>query len=273
MLLSSVLVFGMTLNRNGKGGGNQPLLLAGGLLAALLVLLLLAVIGVSLINKARTAPAATGTALALNPTALIVTVPGQIYTAPTMTPFGPPPTIAPTLTDVPPNTLVPPPSAVRPAAPPFQPVGERSFYMPRLQLPGGLVGLPITELPLVNSTWNVNALGHIVGHLEQTSWLGNSGNTVLVAHIQLAYNDYGPFLRLGDTQLGDLVYVSDHGQFYIYQVVDIKKVNPTEVQVTYPTPNPTLTLITCTTWDAQKGAFSQRLVVIAKLIKSPNYAA
>lgn len=67
--------------------------------------------------------------------------------------------------------------------------------------------------------------------------------------------------------------MSDNGQFYTYQVVNIRKGSPTDVDVTYPTSDPTLTLITCTTWDAQKGAFAQRLVVTARLISGPNYSA
>ncbi|MHB8626037.1 MAG: sortase [Aggregatilineales bacterium] len=260
LMLSSLLVFGLAAGRGSKRGGSstQTLRLVIAAIVGMVVLVLLVSIVSSVINKARTAPAATQTQVAANATAVVVTKPsGSPVGPPTVTSI-PPPTEAPTYTPAPTLPLQP-----RPTALPFQPVGERSFYMPRLQLDGAI---PIVDLPLVNGTWDVNGLGHSVGHLQETSWVGPSGNTVLVAHIQLTATDFGPFLRLRQVQVGDIAYVADNGQIYKYQVTGTTTVDPTDVKVTYPTVDPELTLITCTGWDTYRGAFLKRFVVTAKLV-------
>jgi LPXTG-site transpeptidase (sortase) family protein len=66
--------------------------------------------------------------------------------------------------------------------------------------------------------------------------------------------------------------VYDQGKFYVYEVTGSKVVSPTDVAVTYPTTDAQLTLITCTVWDANRGVFSKRLVVTAKLVRLPPNA-
>ncbi len=149
--------------------------------------------------------------------------------------------------------------------PSFQPVGKRSLYIPKLGLGRAI---PIVELPLVGDSWDVQRLGHNVGHLEKTSWLGDSGNIVIAGHIQLAVEDFGPFLNLRKLEAGDLVMIADSGKIVAYQVTDSEAVEPTNVEVTYPTTEPTLTLLTCTSWDNHRGVFSKRLVVRAKMVTS-----
>jgi sortase (surface protein transpeptidase) len=46
-------------------------------------------------------------------------------------------------------------------------------------------------------------------------------------------------------------------------VYAIDVVAPDDVEFTYPTRNQTLTLITCTTWDAFRGIFEERLAIRA----------
>jgi len=265
LLLSSLLVFGLAAgrgSRRGSGGSrNQILALVIGTIVGVIALVLVFNIASSLINKAHTAPAATETQAAAQATVVVGFIPTNTPgVPPTETPI-PPPTEAPTYTPAPTLPLQPPPMSPTPM--PFQPVGDRSFYMARLQQQGAI---PIIDLPLVNGTWDVNSLGHSVGHLQATSWVGVTGNTVLVAHIQLTATDFGPFLRLRQAQIGDIAYVADNGQIYEYEVTNITTVDPTDVEVTYPTVDPELTLITCTGWDNYKGAFLKRFVVTAKLI-------
>jgi sortase (surface protein transpeptidase) len=64
--------------------------------------------------------------------------------------------------------------------------------------------------------------------------------------------------------------VYDHGDFYLYQVDEVKTVVPTAIEVTYPTTEPRLTLLTCTIWDPVRGVFAKRLVVTAKLVMPPD---
>jgi LPXTG-site transpeptidase (sortase) family protein len=259
-MLSSLLIFGLAAG-GGRGGSNRTLTIVIGVIVGVIALVLVISIASSLVNKARTAPAATQTQIVEIATAIAGFTPSVTPgVPPTQTPI-PPPTEAPTYTPIPTLPLEPP--ALSPTPLPFQPVGGRSFYMPRLKQPGAI---PIVDLPLVNGAWDVSGLGHSVGHLQATSWVGTTGNTVLVAHIQLTATDFGPFLLLRQVQIGDLAYVADYGQIYEYQVTSISTVDPSDVEITYPTVAPELTLITCTGWDNYQGAFLKRFVATAKLI-------
>jgi len=64
------------------------------------------------------------------------------------------------------------------------------LFIPKL---GWKRAIPIIEVPLEGDSWNVEKLGQNVGHLEKTSWLGDNGNVVIVGHIQLTVQDFGPF--------------------------------------------------------------------------------
>ena len=62
--------------------------------------------------------------------------------------------------------------------------------------------------------------------------------------------------------IGDTFSVNYQGKKYIYQVTNVKTVDPSEVGVLAQTAEPTLTLITCT----PPGTSWKRLVVTSKLI-------
>ncbi len=250
----------------GRGRRNRAVLIVVGLVVGVIVVGELFSIGGSLLNKARSAPTATPLVQAAAITGTKVTlVPSTPTPTPTQAPdFNTAGTPLPTFTPMPQPTSAPT------VVPLFQSVGDRSIYIPKLQLPGAV---PIIDLPLVNQTWDVRTLGHNVGHLDATGWLGTTGNTVLVAHIQLNFQDMGPFQHLNQLGIGDQIMVADKGHYYVYQVTSVKTVDPTAVEVTYPTVDPILTLITCTVWDAHQGVFAKRLVVTAKLTQAPPQQA
>jgi sortase A len=126
------------------------------------------------------------------------------------------------------------------------------------------VPIPIVELPLVDQQWDVSGLGYYIGWLQGTTWLDpHWGNTVLVAHVQLGFDNPGPFWGLGELQPGDEIVVSEGDQVRHFKVMSTEKVDPSDVSVTAPTAGPMLTLITCTEWDNNYGVFSQRMVVKA----------
>ena len=54
-------------------------------------------------------------------------------------------------------------------------------------------------------------------------------------------------------------------------VYEIDVVGPDDVEVTYPTRNQTLTLLTCTDWNAFRGVFAERLVVRAVPLRTMSY--
>ena len=130
------------------------------------------------------------------------------------------------------------------------------------------VDAPVVVIPIRNGTWDVEQITHEVGHLQGTASPGDDSNVVMAGHITLTAGGYGPFRGLAQLQPGDeaRVYVSDQ-EVYVYQVDSVKTVEATDVEVTYPTIQPTLTLITCVNWDSVQGRYNDRLVVTAHLGK------
>lgn len=124
----------------------------------------------------------------------------------------------------------------------------RTIDIPRL---GYQYPIPIVKIPLENQQWDVSGLGDYVGWLDQTGWM--SGNTVLVAH-----NYSVPFSHLNTLQIGDSIIVYDGTTSHTFTVQKVFEVNPSEVWVTAPTFQTTLTLITCAGWNDTK-----RLVIVA----------
>lgn len=110
----------------------------------------------------------------------------------------------------------------------------------------------------------INALYSGVAHAKDSSTPDSSGNIFLFAHSAVnfyerrKYNVY--FYLLTELEKDDLIYVSYEGDIYTYQVLETKKVNPTEVQYlgTYSNED-TLTLMTC--WPA--GMNVKRMIVTA----------
>ena len=143
------------------------------------------------------------------------------------------------------------------------PAGSRSLIIPKLGDQFD-VPVPIVDLPLEDRQWDVSGLGYYVGWLEGTTWMDSEwGNTVLAAHVQLGFQNPGPFWGLTELVPGDEIVVVEGDIERRFEVQSITKVDPSDWTVTAPTTSPTLTLITCTEWDNNYGIFSQRLVVRA----------
>jgi sortase A len=136
----------------------------------------------------------------------------------------------------------------------------------RIVIPALDVDAPVMVVPIRNGTWDVEQITHEVGHLQGTASPGDSSNVVMAGHITLAAGGYGPFRGLAQLQPGEevLVYISDQ-EVYVYEVDSVKTVEATDVEVTYPTAEPILTLITCVNWDPVQGRYNDRLVVVAHL--------
>ncbi|HKB71352.1 MAG TPA: class D sortase [Thermoanaerobaculia bacterium] len=95
-----------------------------------------------------------------------------------------------------------------------------------------------------------------VGHIPGTALPGPTGNVALAAH------RYGYFKGLRHVRKGDEITVTTPGGIFHYAVDRIEIVEITDVQVLEPTPDPTLTLVTCYPFD-YIGAAPQRLIVRA----------
>lgn len=101
------------------------------------------------------------------------------------------------------------------------------------------------------------------GHMKGTALPGEPGNMVISGH-RVTYNR--PFDHLDKLEKGDPIYVYARPQKglqkYTYYVNKTKVVKPTDLSVTKPTKDRTLTLTTCN----PRFSASTRLIVIAKMI-------
>ncbi|HLF71890.1 MAG TPA: class F sortase [Dehalococcoidia bacterium] len=95
---------------------------------------------------------------------------------------------------------------------------------------------------------------------------GATGNVVMAAHVD--YIDYGPaaFWRLRDVKAGDEVTVTlDDGASFVYRIVSSIYYDAEDApvaEIVGPTPNQTITLITCGgVFDKSVREYDQRLVV------------
>lgn len=95
-----------------------------------------------------------------------------------------------------------------------------------------------------------------------TSTPDKGGNTVIAGH-RFTYNDPAVFYHLDKMKVDDKFAIFWQGKEYLYQVAEVKTVEPHQVEIEQNTDDPILTLYTCTPMWTSK----QRLVVISKLIK------
>lgn len=99
-------------------------------------------------------------------------------------------------------------------------------------------------------------------HRPNSSTPDKGGNTVITGHRFLYSSGPKTFYNLDQIQLGDKFFMYWKGKEYDYEVVDIFIVEPDQIEIEDNSPEPLLTLYTCTPlWTA-----TQRLVVRARLI-------
>ncbi|MBI2305152.1 MAG: class D sortase [Chloroflexi bacterium] len=106
---------------------------------------------------------------------------------------------------------------------------------------------------------------HAVGHHQGTAQPGEKGNIVMSGHISSPLKGEGDvFRRLPEIGLGDEVIIDTQAGQHRYRVVETQVVLPTDTWVMAPTPQETLTLITC----VPDWVYSHRLIVTAKPVAS-----
>jgi len=136
----------------------------------------------------------------------------------------------------------------------------------RLVIPKMALDASVILAPIAGETWEVNHLDQQIGHLQGTASPGSSSNVVLAGHITLAPDGRaGPFLKLNSLASGDLVTVYYGDQPFTYRIDHIKTVKPTDIQVTYPSNDSKLTLITCLNYNRALGRYEDRLVAVGYL--------
>ncbi|OGO41355.1 MAG: hypothetical protein A2W36_01110 [Chloroflexi bacterium RBG_16_58_14] len=138
----------------------------------------------------------------------------------------------------------------------------------RIVIPYILLDTVVAYIPFDGDTWLINGLTQEVAWLGDTSWPGLGSNTGLAGHVTVAGQGDGPFRRLGDLPLGELVILYTEKNMYTYQVREQTVVDLDDMYVTYASENPQITLITCTNWNNEVNAWLNRLVVYADLIRT-----
>jgi sortase A len=123
----------------------------------------------------------------------------------------------------------------------------------RLDLPNiGKTNLPVVE----GDGWEQLKQG--VGHHIGSANPGTTGNVVLSAHNDI----FGELFRdLDRLQPGDEAVLYTSSQKFVYRVIRIRIVEPTDVSVLVPSGRPTLTLVSCYPYMID----NQRIVVTAEL--------
>lgn len=107
-----------------------------------------------------------------------------------------------------------------------------------------------------------DALDRGLWHRPNSSTPDKGGNTVITGHRFLYSSGPKTFYNLDKVKIGDKFFMFWDGKEYDYEVVDIFIVGPDQIEIEDQSPEPLLTLYTCTPlWTA-----TQRLVIRARLI-------
>lgn len=121
-----------------------------------------------------------------------------------------------------------------------------------------LLNQPVLEGPIGQQ---YKILDRGIWRWPQGSTPDNGGNTVLIGHRFTYTNPRGVFYSLNQVKMGDEIGFWWNNKEYLYEVVSIQQVAPSDTAIEKNTPDPELTLFTCTPLWLPK----DRLVVVAKL--------
>lgn len=126
-----------------------------------------------------------------------------------------------------------------------QPCGDPPAFQPgdvvgRIVVPGIGLDAPLVEMADVDDREN---LDKGPAHLAGSALPGQPGNCVIAGH-RTTYSH--PFFSLDAVREGDIVMLIDISRSeYVYRVAQVLIVEPDEVWVMEPTPDPSVTLIAC----------------------------
>lgn len=139
----------------------------------------------------------------------------------------------------------------------------------RLQIEGIGVDAEVKEAGIVpgrNGEPEWQTLPFVAAHYPMLGPVGAAGNPVISGHVVTLYEG-NVFRDLYRVALGDEVAVFTEDSRFRYLVEEIKLVEPDDVSVMAPSDDARLTLVTCGgTFDPRTTTFSERLIVVAKLV-------
>jgi sortase A len=128
----------------------------------------------------------------------------------------------------------------------------------------GRVEIPRLKVSsVVRAGSDARTLRLAVGHIPGTSLPGEQGNVGLAGHRDTF------FRRLRDVRPNDEIRIAGPDGTYVYRVARTSIVEPSDVWVLDPTPQPSLTLVTCYPFS-YVGSAPQRFIVHADLISAAN---
>lgn len=135
------------------------------------------------------------------------------------------------------------------------------LYIPSIGLHTAII-----EAPFAGREWDISRLAGEVAHLQGTAYPDQQNNMVLAGHVTIPNAGWGPFQGLESLALGDRVFVGWGSVLYTYEIIEQQVVTPNNVEMTFPTGDARLTLITCANWDETVETYTHRTIVIAQLI-------
>ena len=140
---------------------------------------------------------------------------------------------------------------------------ERAY----LHIPALGVSQPVIDLALQNGRWDVSALGEQVGRLTGTgTHPGDTLAPVFAGHMtypSITTLETGAFANLQYATYGTEVIYEINGEKAVYEVDEISRVDPSDVERLYLADGDSILLVTCTDWDPAGGVYANRLVVRA----------
>ena len=150
----------------------------------------------------------------------------------------------------------------RPATHPADPAQGR-LLIPSLQIDSAIV-----DIPIVDGTWDLSALGTQIGWIATTGdQPGGSLAMAFVGHVTVSAAVRGPFADLWKTQLADEVVYRVGATDYIYAIQSKYAAQPDDVRRLYANDGQRLILVTCTDWNYLSRTYSERLIVQAELVR------
>lgn len=147
---------------------------------------------------------------------------------------------------------------------PSVPVWQTAPPPLRITMPTIDVDSKVVPAEVKDGTWEVQKF--VVGHLDGTGRpTEQSGNVVLSGHLE-SLTSGNVFARLNELALGESIVLYTADGKYNYKVSKSWLVKPEDIEVTFPTIDPVVTLITCEgDWDPVKQDYTQRRIVTGKL--------
>jgi sortase A len=137
----------------------------------------------------------------------------------------------------------------------------RRLLIPKLDIDTGVV-----DAQAIGNTWDVTTFKDEAAHLEGTAHLGTLGNAVIAGHVRTE-EGLGVFRNVKQLEVGDQIIAQGDNVEYVYEVLWVEEVDPSEMGVVAPSDEAILTLITCTDWDSGAWTYLSRLIVRAKLVE------